>query len=73
MKRYMGTQDDGETIKKLLKQEQAGWLKVRLIALKMGFNKHNSVSLISESTGQSESTIQRWFDQYRKEGLEAVL
>ena len=72
-KRHLGTQSDGERIKKLLKAQQACWLRERLIALKMGFHAENSTEFIAESTGRSKATLQRWFASYRKGGLEAVL
>ncbi len=56
-----------------LVSERSGWRKERLIALKMGFCPDNSLGQIAEVTGRSIPTIQRWFDQYRQEGLGAVL
>ncbi len=73
MKRHMGTQEDIERVKGLLVKERSGWRKERLIALKMGFSPEDTLGDISEVTGRSIPTIQRWFDQYRREGLSSVL
>ena len=54
-------------------KEKLGWQKERLIALKMGFNPDNSLEQISEAVGRSIPSIQRWFDKYRSEGLDALL
>lgn len=72
-RRYMGNQEDREKIKVLLKQSNPSWLTTRLIVLKMGFNPDNSGEKISDETGVSIPTINRWFSTYRKQGLNAVL
>lgn len=73
MLRYMGTEEDRVKIKKRLKKRCEGWEQERLIALKMGFEPQNSLDAIGEVVGRHRITIQRWFDCYRKEGLQAVL
>ena len=69
----MGTDEDRERVKSLLRKEKSGWRKERLIALKMGFNPQNTLEQISESIGRSVPSIQRWFSTYRKEGIDALL
>ena len=73
MRRYMGTDEDRERIKKLLNKEAVGWRKERLVALKMGFQPHHSIDEIGAIVGRGKATIQRWFDKYRAAGLGAVL
>lgn len=73
MKRYLGTDEDREHVKKLLVSEGSGWRKERLIALNMGFSPDHSLGQIAEIIGRSIPTIQRWFDLYRQEGLSGVL
>lgn len=43
------------------------------MALKMGFNKENTVAFIAESLGVSEPSVKRWFAAFRKGGIEAAL
>ena len=69
----MGTKEDRDRINELLKTGTSGTDKERLIALKMGFSSENSLENISDVTGRSVSSIQRWFVCYRKDGLEAAL
>ena len=73
MRRYLGTDKEREQVKSLLLKEQEGWRKERLVALKMGMSACNSLKHISDATGRSVATIQRWFCCYRKEGLEGLL
>lgn len=73
MKRYLGSDEERERVKSLLLKEKEGWRKERLIALKMGLSSFNTLEQISEATGRSVPTIQRWLSRYRKEGLEALL
>lgn len=69
----MGTDEDRRRIVKLLRNEAVGWRKERLIALKMGFCAEHTVAEISAVVGRSVPTVQRWFDRYRRDGLEALL
>ena len=73
MRRYLGTDEDRRRVAQMVLSEKLGWRKERLIALKMGFSADNTVAQISEVTGRSVPTIQRWFTTYRDRGLEAVL
>lgn len=69
----MGTDEDRQKVAGFLKTEKEGWRVERLIALKMGFSAENTLAEISEVIGRDVMTIQRWFNTYRKEGLEVVL
>ena len=73
MKRHMGTEEDRRRVDDLLKTEKEGWKRDRLIALKMGFSPDNSLEAIASMIGGSKATLQRWFDTYRSEGLDASL
>lgn len=73
MRRQMGTDKDRERVKSMLKGNCSGWRKERLIALKLGFSEANTLEQIAEVVGKGTATVQRWFDQYRQEGLDAVL
>ena len=73
MKRHMGTEKDRNRVRELLVKERIGWRKERLIALKMGFHADNTLERIADITGRSVPTVQRWFDRYRREGIEGVL
>ena len=65
----MGTDEDRQRVQQLLTEEKEGWRKERLIALKMGFGTENTLDEISEVTGRSVPTIQRWFSFYRQGGI----
>ena len=69
----MGTEEDRKRIKQLLNRETVGWRKERLVALNMGLEPHHSIAEIGRVLGRGTASIQRWFDKYRAEGLEAVL
>lgn len=69
----MGTDEDRAKLKALLRRRLDDRSRERLIALKMGFDESNSLTIISEATGRGRATIQRWFDLYRREGLEALI
>lgn len=69
----MGTDKDRERVRSLLKSERSGWRKERLIALKLGFSEENTLEQISQIVGRSTATVQRWFAQYRRGGLDSVL
>lgn len=69
----MGNDKDCERVRSLLKNERSGWRKERLIALKLGFSEENTLEQISEIVGRSTATVQRWFAQYRRGGLDSVL
>lgn len=72
-KRNLGTQSDREQCRELLKTTQSGGSKERLIALKMGFDPARSLDEIAEVVGRDRSTVQRWFQRFRKGGFEALL
>ena len=73
MIRYIGTKEDRAKIKELLTKRCKVWEHERLMALKMGFEKHNSLKKIAETVGRHPITIHRWFNCYRKAGLKGLL
>jgi len=73
IKRYLGSEEERERVKDLLLKETEGWRKERLIVLKMGFSRFNTLEKIADATGRSVPTLQRWFSRYRKEGLDGLL
>ncbi|MET3870357.1 IS630 family transposase [Puniceicoccus vermicola] len=72
-RRNLGDEADRQRIKVLLKGKNSGWRQARLIALQMGFNPENESSEIAEIVGVSKPTVNRWFKQYKEEGLDKVL
>ena len=72
-RRYIGNEIDRERINSLLKKSTPGWKQTRLMAMKMAFSADNPVTLIAESCGVSEMTVNRWIANYKSEGLDAVL
>lgn len=73
MKRNMGTDTDRHRVKELLKKESQAWRKTRLLALKLGFSADNNIEHIADVLDCNRATVQRWFSQYRKDGLDALL
>ena len=57
----------------LLKTEPSGWRRERLLAVKLGFEESNSLNMIAETLDRSQTTIQTWFDRYRRGGLDGLL
>ena len=68
----LGTDADREEVGRLLRQEQPGWLKERLIALRMGFSPENSMAFIAQCIGRSPATVRRVFEAFRKGGIGLV-
>lgn len=68
----LGTDADREEVGRLLRQEQPGWLKERLIALRMGFSPENSMAFIAQCIGRSPATVRRVFEAFRKGGIALV-
>ena len=59
-KRKLGTQADRDRVRLLLKKEQDGWRKDRLIALKLGFDPARRLDEIADTVGRDRSTYCRW-------------
>jgi transposase len=64
---------EGGELLEVLKKERVGWKRDRLIATRLGLEGKLSLQEIAEATGHSRSTIQRWFDGYRKGGIAGLL
>jgi len=57
----------------LLKSEPPGWRRECLLAVQLGLQGEQSLDQIATATGRSRSTIQEWFDAYRRGGVDALL
>jgi transposase len=57
----------------MLEKEPPGWRRERLLALKHGLEGEMGLEEIAQAVGRARSCIQRWFDTYRKQGLEGLL
>ena len=50
----------------LLKSEAPGWRRECLLAVQLGIQGEQGLDQIATATGRSRSTIQEWFDAYRR-------
>jgi transposase len=57
----------------LLKSEAPGWRRECLLAVQLGIQGEQGLDQIATATGRSRSTIQEWFDAYRRGGVDALL
>lgn len=57
----------------LLKTESPGWRRECLLAVQLGLQGQHSLDQIAAATGRARSTIQTWFDTYRRGGVDALL
>lgn len=62
-----------ERVAVLLKSEAPGWRRECLLAVQLGIQGEASLDQIATATGRSRSTIQEWFDAYRRGGVAALL
>src|SRR5665811_2398370 len=62
-----------DRVASLLKSEPPGWRRECLLAVQLGFQGEQSLDQIATATGRSRSTIQEWFDAYRRGGVDALL
>jgi transposase len=63
----------GRLVLDRLKKEPPGWKRERLLAVKLGLEGEQSLDEIAIAVGHARSTIQKWFDLYRKSGIEGLL
>ena len=56
-----------------VKTETVGWKRERLLAVKLGLEGEHNLEEIAHNLGRARSAIQRWFDAYRKGGIEGLL
>lgn len=71
--RKLGSSEERQTVRELLKTETEGWKRERLIALQMGMNPNKTLEEISSTVGRGTATVQRWFALYLKSGLDGLL
>lgn len=60
-------------VAKLLRSEPSGPRRERLLAVQLGFDSANDLDQVAAAVGRARSTVQLWFDAYRKGGVEALL
>ena len=63
----------GRVAKTLRERSRPATEVKRLTAVKLGFEASNSLQDIAEAVGSSVATVKRWFDAYRKGGVESLL
>ena len=64
---------DAPRVALLLRSEPPGPRRERLLAVQLGFDSANDLDRVAASVGRARSTIQQWFDAYRRGGVEALL
>lgn len=57
----------------LLKSQAPGWRRECLLAVQLGIQGEQTLEQIATATGRARSTIQEWFDAYRRGGVDALL
>jgi len=60
-------------VAKLLRSEPSGPRRERLLAVQLGFDSANDLDQVAAAVGRARSTVQLWFDAYRKGGVDALL
>ena len=72
-KRKLGSDNDRDEVKRLIKKETEAWKLQRLTAVRMGMNSSMDTKGIADALGVGEASIYRWFSTFRKGGFEALL
>lgn len=72
-KRKLGTNQDRDEVKRLIKKEAKAWKLQRLTAVRMGLDSSVDTKAIADVLGVGEASIYRWFSAFRKGGFEALL
>jgi len=72
-KRALDVKGEADAVLARLKKEPAGWRRERLLAIKLGLEGKLNLEEIAGQLGRARSAIQRWFDAYRKGGIEGLL
>jgi len=72
-KRHLGEQKDRERVRTLLKGNHPGWVRTRLLAVKMGFDPNPSNREIAKVLEVSEASVKRWFARFRQGGFELLM
>ena len=72
-KATLDTHGQSDEVLTKLKEEPPGWKRERLQAVSLGLGGELELEEIAESIGRARSTIQAWFDLFRKGGIELLL
>jgi len=65
-KRQLGSHEDRDKVRSLLKEDHPGWVRTRLLAVKLGFDPSLSIAEISKTLGVGEASVKRWFARFRR-------
>jgi hypothetical protein len=60
-------------VAQMLRSEPTGPRRERLLAVQLGFDSANDIDQVAAAVGRARSTVQFWFDAYRRGGVEALL
>ena len=72
-RRKLDEQGDGKALLARLRRQRAGWQRERLLAVKWGLEGELTLEQIAAQLGRARSSIQQWFDAFRRGGVEALL
>jgi transposase len=72
-RRNLDEQGEGEQLLERLRRQRAGWQRERLLAVRWGLEGELSLQEVAAQLGRARSSIQQWFEAFRRGGLEALL
>jgi putative transposase len=72
-RRTLDEQGQSEQLLERLHGQRAGWQRERLLAVKWGLEGELTLEEIAAQLGRARSSIQQWFDAFRRGGVEALL
>ncbi|MBV9491239.1 MAG: IS630 family transposase, partial [Verrucomicrobia bacterium] len=72
-RRNLDEQGEGDALRERLRQQRPGWQRERLLAVQWGWEGELSLEQIAAQLGRARSSIQLWFDAFRRGGVEALL
>ncbi len=72
-RRPLDERKEGHQVLERLRREPAGYARERLQAVKLGLEGELDLDEIAAAIGRARSIIQRWFDSYRRGGIEELL
>ena len=71
-RRNLDEQGEGDALRERLRQQRPGWQRERLLAVQWGWEGELSLEQIAAQLGRARSSIQLWFDAFRRGGAEAL-
>lgn len=72
-RRPLDVKGEADRVLTELGKQPAGWRRERLMAVKLGLEGELDLAEIAEQLGRARSSIQLWFDAYRKGGVALLL